>query len=207
MIGPEQSGQSVWTVIAGVPWDKVALGVGGIVIAGWVLHELTHYVVARLLGANPSIVPGIRFKTTYDRQWPVWDELFGRLSHGYYRELAIQIAPQVIGVLVGIAYITVYGMPPFTFEAYAGTVAWFFYVYSPADWRLLTRTVEIDDLSKQALLALGVFFGGWAANMNAIGTSWAIFTGYLFMACMLAALGLIVLGIYDNANWERSTPQ
>lgn len=101
-------------------WEHLSVRLaGGIIatlLAGSILHELTHALVARLFGADVEI------DWLHLNVWYAVDESRSKLV-----DRVINLAPQIVGATVAGLYYLAMGLPPATVTGALAALAWTVY--------------------------------------------------------------------------------
>lgn len=160
------------TLLPGLPAGNVALiitlvSIWVVGMLGTVAHELTHYVLARILGAD------VKFSFTHV------DYRFQRVPVAYYR--IVNLTPLVAGIFSGVMAYWTYGPFQWNIVWYYGVVFWIGYTFSgvnPEDLSIAAAAGRQSALHRpQLLMVLAgslVYASGWFMGrpMNAVDFPW-----------------------------------
>lgn len=166
--------------------------------AGAILHELTHYVMARLAGADAWFEwpPAVVFAVPVDT--PTWVDRW------------INISPQVIGLSVGLPLLYVYGVPT-DGPGLAALCGWLMYVWGSLEdlsyakahgeeawietrWRALTEREQDAAIAVTAwAVATAMYVGG-----SLLGPRAALTAALLAVAPLTVTAYYVVRAVVDG---------
>jgi hypothetical protein len=160
------------------------------------LHEPTHYLAAKLLGCDAQLTIGSEFGTEFvvPDDKPRWVDR------------VILLAPTLLGLAVGIAYVALFGWPAATGLTAVGAILWAYYAL-PSSSDLLGGDRELDMSKPKNSLMAGLLILNAAGALYVASTAgmWADYRPLLLIATQGTGLaGAMLIGLAIIGSEEIS---